>query len=395
MKNGVKKLALHCLVVLIALGLLIPAAGCGEAEPVVESWDIPVISVLSGAIAFVGNDNKWAVEYTADEINAAGGIEGIPISFTYYDTAFDNAKAVSAMARAVEGSLVVLGPVDGPGAEAAGTIAAEEGVPFIAALASTEALDRFEPWGISYMQDDALGEAPAVTEWINLNTDIKSVVVFYDPAMPVMVEQFQAVEAALNKLGVEVLGPIEVQTGQVDMGPAAVRAMDLNPDGYYAILGLEYASLATELYNRGMTEGRRICASWACMTPVLFEQAAGYLENTYIFDKMDVGYEGAKWQTVVEDYQAEHEGMLPMIAVIPNYYDVLYALKAAFEELGITGDPDKLAEEREKISEFLFNSPEFEGIQGTFKWVNGQKLAPYHFFQVQNNMLVKISTIGG
>ena len=44
------------------------------------------------------------------------------------------------------------------------------------------------------------------------------------------------------------------------------------------------------------------------MSPMLFEIAGDKLENTYIYDKMYIGYEGAKWQTLVEAYQADHDG---------------------------------------------------------------------------------------
>jgi hypothetical protein len=123
------------------------------------------------------------------------------------------------------------------------------------------------------------------------------------------------------------------------------------------------------------------------------EVGKGKLNNTYIWDKMDSGYPEAKWQALIEDYKAEHSGQSPMINTIPNYYDAVNAVKAAFEAKQITGDPAKLTEERKKISDFLFNSQELEGIQGKFKWMNGKKAAPYHFFQIRDNKLVKISVL--
>jgi len=99
-----------------------------------------------------------------------------------------------------------------------------------------------------------------------------------------------------------------------------------------------------------------------------WEVGKGKLNGTYICNKIDPGYWSPKWQALVETYKAEHPGQALLVNTAPNFYDALYAVKAAFETLNITGDKSKLAEERKKTAEFLHSSKEFDGIQGKFKW---------------------------
>jgi branched-chain amino acid transport system substrate-binding protein len=380
--------------VIVVVLLMVQGPAFAQSKPAVTEWDIPFLSVLTGPVAFAGVPAVWGAEYAAKEINKAGGIRGAPVKFTKYDTAFNTAKAVSAMSRAVEGSLVVFGPMDGPGGDAAGPVAAEAKVPILAAFSFPDVRDRCKPWGIAYMTDSPEGSALAVIEWIRSNPSIKSVTVFYIPTDPAQVEEFKAVEAAMKNLGVKVLGPIELQTGQLDMGPPAVKAMNFKPDGYFCIMRSgEYTKVAAELYNRGIADGWRICATFAANSPSLLEVGKGKLNNTYIWNKIDPNLESPRWQAFVEAYKAEHSGQAPIVNTGPNYYDGVYATKEAFETLNITGDRSKLAEERKKIAEFLYNSKEFDGIQGKFKWVNGKRIAPYYLFQIRDNKMVKVGTL--
>ena len=76
-----------------------------------------------------------------------------------------------------------------------------------------------------------------------------------------------------------------------------------------------------------------------------------------------------------------------------NFCDAVYSIKTAIEALKITGDPQKLAEERKAIDDFLYNSPEMEGLQFKYKNVNGEKVAPRFVLQIKNNQFVKRATI--
>ncbi|MFC1864013.1 ABC transporter substrate-binding protein, partial [Thermodesulfobacteriota bacterium] len=197
--------------VLLAIVSLVIAGTCysmeGNKGPVVKEWNIPFISILTGPVAFAGLPAVWGAEYAAKQINAAGGINGVPVKITRYDTAFDPAKAVSAMGRLIDDSLLILGPMDGPGATAAGPVAAENNVPFVAAVTRPDLREKCMPWGVSYMQDSADGSIIAVREWIKLNPDIKSVVVFYMPSDPAQVEEYKLITEQMKKDGVKSTEP--------------------------------------------------------------------------------------------------------------------------------------------------------------------------------------------
>lgn len=392
MERRIKKLWISSsLILLLIVGVFSTAY---SAPPVVDEWEIPLMSVLTGPVAFAGLPAVWGAKFAARQINEEGGIRGIPVKIVQYDTAFNPVNAISQMSRLVDDSLYIMGPFDGPGATAAGPIAAESEVPFFSAMSRPAIRAKCQPWGISNMQDSAEGSVVAVREWIKLNPDIKSVAAFYMPADPAQAEEYNLMKEQLIKMGIQVKGPIEIQTGQLDMGSTAVRALNLKADGYFAIMRThEYVKLATELHNRGMTDGRRLITTFAAFSGQLFKIGEGMIENTYIWNKINANHQGKSWQTLVKAYKADHKGQAPVISTVTFHYDIIYALKNAFETLKITGDPDKRKEEQRKIAEYLFNSPMQKGTIADFRWKNGKMLAPYHLFQIRNNKAVFVKQL--
>ena len=56
-------------------------------------YELPAILPLSGEIYYLGESAKWAIDYAVDEINAAGGINGIPVHTTFYDSEFNKNRS--------------------------------------------------------------------------------------------------------------------------------------------------------------------------------------------------------------------------------------------------------------------------------------------------------------
>ena len=53
------------------------------------------------------------------------------------------------------------------------------------------------------------------------------------------------------------------------------------------------------------------------------------------------------------------------------YYDCVYMIKEAIENTGITGESNRLAEERIKIRDYCRNVKSFQGIQQTWDMSDG------------------------
>jgi ABC-type branched-subunit amino acid transport system substrate-binding protein len=95
------------------------------------------------------------------------------------------------------------------------------------------------------------------------------------------------------------------------------------------------------------------------------------------------------------DYANKFDGQVPTESAISGY-DAVYAFKIAIEKLNITGDPAKLDAERKMIVDFLYNSSgDLPGIEKTYtyKYVNGEKIAPYYLVQIKNNAFVNVATM--
>jgi ABC-type branched-subunit amino acid transport system substrate-binding protein len=401
----VKRVLLILLALVLAISLAV--VGCAgtpsqqeeeeeeEEEPfVVTEWEIPNIGITTGPGAAFGLDAVWGVERAVEEINDAGGIAGAPIVIDLYDTAFDNAKAVQVMTQALgTDPLVIIGPMDGNGAVAAGDLAVDEGVPFITSLQARELLDMFEPWGCSLYPDHATGSAAGTLEWLRLNPDIESIDIFYLSGVFMADEIADAIEEACATVCVTVIDKIPVEVGQIDFGSQATSALADNVDGYYSMANVaEHALICRELYQRGMTEGRRICAGSGANSPGLFDLGAEYVEDTYIWDMYDFTSTDPGWLAAVDAYKEDHDGGFPYSIAVWGQYEAVYAVKSAIESLDVTGDPEKREEERIMIRDFLWNSSGIPGCQGgTWGFTNGEKINPIYIYQIVNGEQILVS----
>ena len=352
-------------------------------EVAVDEWQIPVLSAVTGAIAYVGAPASWAAQYAVDQINAEGGINGVPVSIEIYDTKFDTAEVASCLSQVVDDSSIVVGPMDAPGGEVAGQMIYDALIPNIGSYSYEDSRTAYAPYAIAYMTDSEEGEVLAAQKWIELNPDIESVVLFTCPSDASQVASVELLQDAFAEMDIEVKGVVEVETDTLDCGPAAVQALNYGADGYVSVLRAdENAKVVSELRTRGVDEGRRITCGFSSFSDNYISVAgAEALEGTYIWNKLDPNYDGEEWNALVEAYEEEFDGASPTSNTVPDYYNAFIAIKQCFEELQITGDPDNAEAEKEAIAEWLYNSPTIHGIQGDFHWENGKKIADIYYFQ--------------
>ncbi|HEY49140.1 MAG TPA: ABC transporter substrate-binding protein [Dehalococcoidia bacterium] len=121
-----KKYLMWALTLTLVLSLLaIGGIGCEEegeeeptptpevtATPVKEAYKVGAILDLSGPCSNLGIPEERTAEMMADQVNAAGGINGHPLEVIIYDTEGDSTKSVTLVTKLIEEDevLAIIGP---------------------------------------------------------------------------------------------------------------------------------------------------------------------------------------------------------------------------------------------------------------------------------------------
>lgn len=347
-----------------------------------QCYTLTVLSPVTGDLDYIGEPAEWTVLYAQDKINDAGGIQGVPVKINVEDTGFIPEKAVQCVEHLVEEQRIFLGPVDSPGTEAIAALVEENKIPNVATYVYEEIRERLAPYGIYYMKDAMEGEKDAVRLWKEKNPDIRKVVILALETDNAQVESARALERYLPTIGMEVVDIIYVDTRQEGGMHAVVQTLNAKAEGYISLVRAEeYGMLLPELRKRGISEGRRILASFSCFEYTMLEANRTALGGTYIWNSVNLEYEGEEWQALVEDYKAAHGGKSPDSSVVVDMYNAVLAWKQCMEELKLPPTAGDLLKERKMIGEWFYNSPVIEGIQGEYQWIEGRKVVDICLFQ--------------
>lgn len=369
-----------------------------EDAVVIDEWNLPLLVTLTGPLAPYGLMGDWSANYVAEQINAAGGIRGVPVKITSYDTAMDPTKSVISMTEALATEpYYIIGPMDTVSMGSAAHLAVKEGVAMTGEFAGREKQLEFAPWGVYERTNMTDTAAAGFKEWIRLNPDIESVVVVMIPGLTD--EPVSGIVQGCAELGIPILETLEVETGMLDLSAVATRALSLEPDGFCCELhGDTGARFCKALFERGMTEGRRIMIGGQAGGEDLYVTGEGYIEDCYYWECAYLTSEDPGWLAYIDAYGADNGGLFPYTWANWGPYDAVFAFKTAVERLKITGDPAKRAEERLAIRDFFWNAQDLPSVfGGTFSYSEGAKQMDPCLFQIKDNQLVLISrmTPGG
>jgi branched-chain amino acid transport system substrate-binding protein len=369
-----------------------PATAAQTTDAVaVKEWQLPVLVTMTGPVAALGIPALQGAKYAVEEINAGGGVRGVPIKLVEYDTAMDPAKTVAAAARAIPGSLVVVGPLYSAEFTAINQQLKDNKIPSINGNSTPFQLSASAPYSVSLFLNYVTGIATTGLEWLKLRPNIKSVAVFMDPTSPNQRLWVDGMTKAFANVGTTTVN-IEMSLRQIDFGSAVIKALGSKVDGYYDFsMPASHVAIAKELYNRGTTPGANYIGLPVAYGAELFTIGKGYLENSYLWDGVNPLSTSPKYKKLDETYKREHKGQAPISQVV-YFYDAVYAFKTAVETLKLTGNPGNIAQERQAITDFLYNSVPLQGIQYKYRYVKGEKIAPFTLMQIKNNAITVINS---
>jgi branched-chain amino acid transport system substrate-binding protein len=326
---------------------------------------IGCMASLTGKGAEWGEAAKVSMEIAVEEINAKGGIGGLPIELICYDTQTAEAEALKAISRLVDRDkvLVISGPCFSSEFE---TIAPQLDARFKTVINSycsaKPGLSAMSKWAFRNTLTSDKQLKPVVDAWVK-EYKMKKVVIIYDAEDAVSKGEGAGVLPALFKAhGIEVLDSLTYRTKDTDYSAQVTKAKSLGAEGI--ALGACYqnaGAIAKEMQKQGLNVP--IIGGACAGAPGYIEIAGKAAEGSYMSTAAWLDDPRPEVQAYVKKIKPKLNGALPPYSG-PRSYDIVYSFKYCFEKAGTTNNPADIDSDRDKIRQCLGTLKDFPGVAG-------------------------------
>jgi branched-chain amino acid transport system substrate-binding protein len=322
---------------------------------------------VSGVCAEWGTNGKIGSEIAMEEINAAGGIGGLPIELTWYDDECKGAPAIPLLEKLAkqDKALVVNGPCQSSTVEVMFPKLERVKLVLVSFCSSKPGLSAMSKgWGFRNTLTSDKQLEPAVKKWKE-KYNIKTAVVLYNSEDAVSTSEGKDIMPALfEKYGIKMQKMFAFQTQTMDFAPFMTEVKALNPDGIGVGSCYEAgAKIAIEARQQGI---KAPLLGGACnTTPGLIEIGGKAVEGYYGSTAAWVqGNPDARVIKFVNEFKKRSPaGKDPTYGGL-RAYDTMYIIKKLIEEQGVTNKPEDLEADREKIRDGWAKLQNFPGIAG-------------------------------
>lgn len=330
-----------------------------------SSVKLSALLPMTGMFADQGRLQKIAVEVAQEEINASGGIGGLPLETIIYDTHAKPEEAINLVRKSAVADkvLAIAGPFSSTECEMAFPVANSFKIPIISASSAKPGVAaKNRPWAfrVSLASDKSL--VPTVKKWKEMY-NINTAAVIYDTSEALMKAEGTIVfPKILQDNGVKILDSVSFTDRDIDFSAQITRVKALNPDGL--VLATSYnagANVTREARKQGMTQP--IVGSTANMAPDYIRLAGKTGEGTIAVAGAWEDNPDPKVRAFLKKFLEKSKGKR-----LDNsawyIYDVIYMLKEVIEKTGVTNKPEDLEKDREKIRDGFAQLKNFKGVSG-------------------------------
>ena len=330
-----------------------------------RSVKIGCLASLTGKGAEWGQAAKISMEIAVEEINAKGGIGGIPIELVCYDTQTLEAEALKSVSRLVERDkvLVISGPCFSSEFETIAPQLDSQLKTVINSYCSAKpGLSAMSKWAFRNTLTSDKQLKPVVDAWIK-EYKPKKVVIIYDAEDAVSKGEGVGVLPVLFKAhGVQVLDSLTYRTKDTDYSAQVTKAKSLGADGIG--LGSCYqnaGAIAKEMQKQGLNVP--IVGGACAGAPGFIEIAGKAAEGAYMSTAAWLDDPRPEVQAYVKKILAKNNNQQPPYSG-PRAYDIIYSYKHCIELSGVTNKPADVASDRDKIRGCLAGLKKFPGVAG-------------------------------
>ena len=374
-------------VALFCFNTTIPQASAKEVK-------IGVLMPLTGYITFFGKMQETALKMAQKEFQKMGPAAGFDLKFIVYDTGSKPQDAIL-MAQKVmhtDQVLQIIGPFLSTECEQVFPIVNRDKVPIVTASSAKPGLtEASRPWTFrNIMTSDKINE-PTIRKWVK-DHNIKTVAILTDIKSRVSETYGKGVAPAiLKKYGVQVKESIDFVTEDVDFSAQITKVKGANPDGI--VLAGEYhlaANIAREAKKQGLKQP--LLGDVPITSPEYMKLGGAAVEGTYAPSDFWAGSPNPKVQAFVKRFKEEYGQDKDPHTTTASIYDTLFITRYLVGKVGISGKPEDLQKDREKMREGWATLKDFSGeVQGkTSIDKNGDAIKEYFTLVVKDGKWMNV-----
>jgi branched-chain amino acid transport system substrate-binding protein len=353
---------------------------------------IGVLMPLTGYITFFGKMQETALKMAQKEFEKKGPVAGFELKFIVYDTGSKPQDAILMAQKLMhtDNVLQIIGPFLSTECEQVFPIVNRDKVPIVTASSAKPGLtEASRPWTFrNIMTSDKINE-PTIQRWVK-ERNIKIVAILTDIKSRVSETYGKGVAPALlKKYGVEVKESIDFVTEDVDFSAQITKVKGTNPDGI--VLAGEYAlaaNIAREARKQGLKQP--LLGDVPITSPEYIKLGGAAVEGTYAPSDFWAGNPDPKVKVFVKKFKEEYGQDKDPHTTTASIYDTLYITRYLIGKVGISGKPEDLQKDREKMRDGWANLKDFSGeVQGkTSIDKNGDAIKEYYTLVVKGGTWV-------
>ena len=350
-----------------------------EAQTTAATGDIPigVYGALTGDQASFGTATVNGVKLAAEEINAAGGINGRKIRLVVEDDQGRAEEAASVVTKLITSNQVygLIGENSSNQSLAAAPIAQQNGVPMISPSSTNPAVTQKGDFIFRVCFTDPY-QGKALAYFVKNNLKLDTAATLLDKKNDYSVGLAEFFKKEFEALGGKVLAEQSYTGGDTEFRPQLTRMRESKPQilfipGFYTDVG----QIAIQARDLGMNMPLVGGDGWD--SPAVIQIGGKAIENAYFSDHYFVGESRPAVQQFVAKYKQRHGANPEATAALG--YDALYLFVNAAKKAGL---------DRKKIRDEIARTTDYAGVSGTITMgPDRDPIKPVAMIKIENGQM--------
>lgn len=309
----------------------------GDAAP--TEFIIGGIGPLTGDAASYGISTKQGAQIAVDEINAAGGVNGMQFKLLFEDDELDEEKAINAYNKLMDqGMNALVGAVTSGCCIAVTDLSSQDGILQITPSGSAKDCTQYDNGFRICFTDPLQGETMA--DFLN-STGVTKIAVIYDVSDEYSNGIREAFEARVAENGGTIVASESFTSGDVDFKTQLTKIKSTDAEALFLpIYYTEAGYIASQAQAVGLSIPYYGCDGWDGIIKQL-DGNTSTIEGSIFLTPFIATSEDPAVVDFVAAYQAAYNTSPDQFAA--DGYDAVYAIKLAIEKANSTESADLIA----------------------------------------------------